>query len=79
MLVRGQLEHEVVRESLDIPLHRLNQNLGFDAVERGKVAADHDPMPTDYQYRLFDVSHQNRRICVWHTAYASKRAGYVKR
>jgi hypothetical protein len=79
MLVHGQLEHEVVRESLGVSLDRLNQNLGFDAVERGEVAADHDPMPTDDQYRLFDVPHQNRRICVWHMAYASKRAGYVKR
>jgi hypothetical protein len=55
VLVLGQLEHEVIRESLDVAFHRLDQDLGFDVIERGEVGAEHDPVAADDQYRLFDA------------------------
>jgi len=55
VLVRGQLEHGVFREPLDVAFDRLNERPGFDAREHGQVRAEHDPVPTDDQYRLLDA------------------------
>ena len=36
-LVGGKLECEIFGKPLDVPLNRLNQSLGFDAVKRGQL------------------------------------------
>ena len=40
-LVRGELEHEIVREPLDVALHPLDETAGLDSVELGEVLASH--------------------------------------
>jgi hypothetical protein len=59
-LLRGELEHEVFRESIRVALHGPNQRASLNAVERRQVGIEHHPMSTDLQNRLFDASQWNR-------------------
>jgi hypothetical protein len=43
----GQLEHEIFRETLTIPLHGSVQDLRFDGVELRQVGVQHDLMASD--------------------------------
>jgi hypothetical protein len=53
-LVSGELEHEVGRETLDIPLDRAIERLDGNGVERCEVAVEQDLLTAQDQNGVFN-------------------------
>jgi hypothetical protein len=51
---RGKLKHEILRKAPCIALDRLVQCPGRDAIKRGQVGIDHDPMAAHEQNAAFN-------------------------
>ena len=51
-LGRGQLKHEIIRESLEVTLDRLDEGSGFHVVKIRKIVAQQDLISSD-QVDLF--------------------------
>jgi len=45
-LVKVQLEHEVRREPLDVPLHSLDECARLDFIQTSQIGIQHHSMPT---------------------------------
>ena len=55
ILVRRQLEHEVARKPLDVPLDLLVQAFGGDSIGRGDVVAEDDALASNFDDCLVKV------------------------
>jgi hypothetical protein len=52
----AQLEHEVLRKAVAIPLHLLDQPPGFDAIKIGKIFIEHHLASADDQDPLLYIA-----------------------
>jgi hypothetical protein len=57
----AQLEHEILREAVEIALDSLVEIEGFHLAEPGEAAIEHDLLAADEVDGPFDDFHRNRR------------------
>ena len=51
-----QPKHEIIRKTRKIPFQRAIERFGFDAVDRGEIRVQNDPLTTDFVDQIVDVS-----------------------
>jgi hypothetical protein len=55
--LRGELEHEVLGESLDVAFDRLNDGAGLHPIKLGQVAVEHHALATNEVDTALDDVH----------------------
>jgi hypothetical protein len=70
----GQLEHEVGREAVEVPLDGPDQRLGFDSVQGGDVGVEDDPLAADEENDGLDPLDGDERF----TVHGASRVGILR-
>jgi hypothetical protein len=59
-LLGGQLKHEILWKTHDIPFNGLDKSARLYVIKLCQVRAEHDLLPTYEKYERFDAFHRNK-------------------